>query len=306
MITLPAPSGAARMPTKRTTINTITLTCSACGSSQFTKLATNEYRCNHCQAVTLVEDDVAQRLEKILRGMQQPQPAPVQIKPAAIAIIIAAVAAVFLVPLVMTLLHDSSTPVPRYEPEKPIDPALIKLTDVQNIKTGRGRELVMLMHNDTGRDINAPTVSATFYRDALTLSSTSGSPVANTLLPGEYAPVRLSMPDEPFTRYELKVQRVSPTDRISRAVVAEKVQLVLNDGTYRLVGLARNIEMGTARSARIVVTLYGKDGRIIGVGSGYGVANELGPNAATPFDVRCDMFSDEKVASYDYMVQSEG
>jgi len=295
------------MPSKRTTINTITLTCSTCGSSQFTKLATNEYRCNHCQAVTLVEDDVAQRLEKILRGMQQPQRQPLQIKPSAIAIIAVAVAAIFLVPLMMTLFNNTSTPAsPRYEPPKPIDPSLIKLNDIQEINTNRGRELILFMHNDTGRNIRAPSVSATFYRDGLTLRSTSGSSLANTLLPGEYAPVRLSLPSEPFTRYDLKVERVSPTDRISRAVVGEKVQLVLNDDTYRLVGLARNIEMGTARSVRIVVMLYGKDGRLIGTGSGYGAASELEPNAATQFDVRCDMFSDEKVASYDYMVQSEG
>ena len=293
------------MTTKRTTINTITLTCSTCGSSQFTKLATNEYRCNHCQAVTLVEDDVAQRLEKILRGMQRQTP-QVQVKPALIAGVIIAVAAIFIIPLVATLLSSSSPPSPRYEPEKPIDPNLIKLNDIQDIKTSRGRELIFLMHNDTGRNIRAPSVSATFYRDDLTLTSTSGSALANTLLPGEYAPVRLSLPSQPFTRYDLKVERVSSTDRISRAVVAEKVQLVLNDGTYRLVGYARNIEMGTARSVRIVVMLYGKDGRLIGTGSGYGEANELPPNAATQFDVRCDMFSDEKVTSYDYMVQSEG
>ena len=58
------------MTPKQTTINTVTLTCSTCGSAQFTKLDTNEYQCSHCHAVTLVEDNVAQRLEKILRGMQ--------------------------------------------------------------------------------------------------------------------------------------------------------------------------------------------------------------------------------------------
>src|SRR5690606_4650553 len=105
---------------------------------------TNEYRCNHCQAVTLVEDDVAQRLEKILRGMQQPQRQPLQIKPSAIAIIAVAVAAIFLVPLMMTLFNNTSTPAsPRYEPPKPIDPSLIKLNDIQEINTNRGRELIL-------------------------------------------------------------------------------------------------------------------------------------------------------------------
>ena len=61
------------MTAKHATINTVTLTCSNCGGSgHFTKLDQNEYRCTHCQAVTLVEDNVAERLEQILRGMQAP------------------------------------------------------------------------------------------------------------------------------------------------------------------------------------------------------------------------------------------
>ena len=93
------------MTPKHTTINTVTLTCSTCGSAQFTKLAPNEYRCNHCHALTLVEDDVAQRLEKILRGMQQPSPAP-QVKPAVLAAIGLTVAAVIAIPLVASLLSS--------------------------------------------------------------------------------------------------------------------------------------------------------------------------------------------------------
>lgn len=96
------------MTPKQTTINTVTLTCSTCGSAQFTKLDTNEYQCSHCHAVTLVEDNVAQRLEKILRGMQQPAPAA-RLQPAAVAAIVLAVLAAILVPLATSLFNTGSS-----------------------------------------------------------------------------------------------------------------------------------------------------------------------------------------------------
>ena len=93
----------ASMTAKHATINTVTLTCSNCGSGHFTKLDQNEYRCTHCQAVTLVEDNVAERLEQILRGMQAP--ATPRVKPN-LAITAAAIAvAVISIPVVISLMN---------------------------------------------------------------------------------------------------------------------------------------------------------------------------------------------------------
>jgi len=88
-------------------------------------------------------------------------------------------------------------------------------------------------------------------------------------------------------------------------VAASKVQLVRNDGTYRLVGLIRNQGVQPASSTQITVMLYGADGRLIGTGNGYATASPLAPDALTSFDVRCEMLRDGEVAAYDYMVQSE-
>lgn len=181
------------MTPKQTTINTVTLTCSTCGSAQFTKLDTNEYQCSHCHAVTLVEDNVAQRLEKILRGMQQPAPAA-KLQPGAIIAIVLVVLAAILVPLTATLFNSgSSTRSPSRAAPPPIDATLVKLTDVQEVRARGRNQLVMLMRNETGKKIDAPRVTATFYQGELTLSSTSGSPMARTLLPGEYTPVTVML-----------------------------------------------------------------------------------------------------------------
>lgn len=293
------------MTPKQTTINTVTLTCSTCGSAQFTKLAPNEYRCNHCHALTLVEDDVAQRLEKILRGMQQPHRPP-QIKPSALAAIGLAVAAVIVIPLVASLLSPGSSPAPRrlVQPA-PIDAALVKLTDVRETQERGRKQLVMMMRNETGKKIDAPRVTATFFQGELTLSSSWSSPSARTLQPGEYAPVLISVPDKAYSRYALEVATPSPARGKTNDVAPSKVQLVRNDGAYRLVGLLKNQGAAEANSTQITVILYGDDGAMIGTGNGYATASPLAPGALTSFDVRCEMLGDGNVASYDYMVQSE-
>ena len=293
------------MTPKHTTINTVTLTCSTCGSAQFTKLAPNEYRCNHCHALTLVEDDVAQRLEKILRGMQAP-PRPT-IKPAALAAIALVVAAVVTIPMVVTLLTPSRSSTPYRAPPQtpPIDASLVKLTDVREITTRGRKQLVMIMRNETGRKIDPPRVTATFFQGELTLTSSSASPSPRSLQPGEYAPVLISVPDKSYTRYTLQVATPNPARGKNNDVAASKVQLVQNDAAFRLVGLLKNQGATAANSTQITVMLYGEDGTMIGVGNGYATASTLEPGALTSFDVRCEMLGDGKVASYDYMVQSE-
>ncbi len=291
------------MTPKQTTINTVTLTCSTCGSAQFIKLDTNEYQCSHCQAVTLVEDNVAQRLEKILRGMQQPAPAA-KLQPGAIVAIVLVVLAAILVPLTFNL--GSSTRAPYRPPViPPLDASLVKLTDVQEMRVRNRNQLVMVMRNETGEKIDSPRVTATFYQGELTLSSASGSPLARTLQPGEYTPVVIALPETPYTRYTLEPSVPSRARGTALKIAADKVQLVRNDGAYRLVGLLRNQATTASNSTQVTVMLYGEDGKLIGTGTGYGSANSLLPGAVTSFDVRCDMLSEGKVGSYDYMVQSE-
>jgi len=161
------------------------------------------------------------------------------------------------------------------------------------------------MRNETGKKIDAPRVTATFYQGELTLSSTSGSPMARTLLPGEYTPVTISLPDTAYSRYVLKPATPSLANSSARDVAADKVQLVRNDGVYRLVGLLRNKGAVAAGSTQISVMLYDEDGKLLGIGNGYGSASPLAPGAVTSFDVRCEMLAEGKVGSYDYMVQSE-
>ncbi len=72
-----------------------------------------------------------------------------------------------------------------------------------------------------------------------------------------------------------------------------------------VVGDLRNKGAVAAGSTQISVMLYDEDGKLLGIGNGYGSASPLAPGAVTSFDVRCEMLAEGKVGSYDYMVQSE-
>ncbi|KAG1316805.1 hypothetical protein G6F63_015918 [Rhizopus arrhizus] len=96
--------------------------------------------------------------------MQQPSPTP-QVKPAVLAAIGLAVAAVIAIPLVASLLSSGRAPVPqRLVQPPPIDASLVKLTDVREVQQRGRKQLVMMMRNETGKKIDAPRVTATFFQ----------------------------------------------------------------------------------------------------------------------------------------------
>jgi len=52
------------------TIDLQTLKCGECGSSVLKRTGLNEYTCDHCGSVTLVEDNVSDRLERVLNQVK--------------------------------------------------------------------------------------------------------------------------------------------------------------------------------------------------------------------------------------------
>ena len=210
------------------------------------------------------------------------------------------------IPVVISLMNGSSRTSYQATPRiPPIDASLVKLTDTREISNGSRKQLLLMMRNETGKPINAPSVSAQFYQGDLAQNSASGSPLSRTLLPGEYSPVLIDLPSQPYSRYELRTGSVSPAmSAITRQVAASKVQLVQNDGAHRLVGILKNEGASAISGAQVTVMLYDAGGKLIGSGNGYGAAGSLAAGAATTFDVRCELYGDGAVASYEYMVQT--
>lgn len=295
------------MNATRSTINTVTLTCSNCGGGQFTKIAQNEYKCDHCGALTLVEDDVAQRLEQLLQGMRQQAPRPGEVpvaKPrvmlAALVVILALGAGAFLV-----LLNQPSPGTPRLGPAKPVDVSRITLGEPQRVRTWTGDKLLVTIHNNTGVTVDTPRVTAAFFNGDITLESKWADARIDTLMDGEHAAVLLDLPNRPYTRMDLGFKDVDATALPPMDVEAQRVMLVRSGKSYRLVGLLTNHEQENAGMTRISLMLYGEDGKLIGMGDGYGAATELGPRATTVFEVSADMYApDAALGAFEYLVDA--
>lgn len=298
-----APTGdPEKMNATRSTINTVTLTCSNCGGGQFTKISQNEYRCDHCGALTLVEDDVAQRLEQILRGMQQqPRPGAVPTPPPRKALIGLAVVFAFAITTMLVVLNLRSPGTP-FSTAVPVDVSRIRLSEPQPIHTWSGDKLLVMMRNETGVTLNTPRITAAFFNGDITLESVWSDAKIDNLMNGEHTPVLLDLPNKPYTRLDLGFKEVRAADLRPMQIEARKVMLVRDGKSYRLVGLLTNREQVKAGMTRISLMLYGEDGKLIGIGDGFGSANELDPGATTMFDMSAQMHADVPLGSYEYLV----
>lgn len=289
------------MSPTRSTINTVTLTCSNCGSGLFTKVAQNEYQCKHCGALTLVEDDVAERLEKLLRGLTAPAARPALTKQQLMLLAVVLpllLISVLLISFVGNKRAGPATPLM----ERKLDASLVTLSEPQEVASGSRKKLLVMMRNGTGATINAPRVTAEFYDGELTVDSEWSDATLRTLLPGESTPVLLSLPSKPTTRHSLSIGEPRRDAVHANRIKTSKVTLVAEDNRHRLIGLMEN--EGDTRSGlvQIVVWLLADDGKVVGLGSGYARVSPMAPGAKTLFDVGIERLTDEPAVAYEYVV----
>lgn len=290
-------------PETHVPINSITLTCGQCGSGAFTKVDDNEYQCTHCGAITLVEDDVARRLESILKKIQMPATpaAPVAAKPKAAVLV--AVGIMVFAALTFAILTGSFNRA--YVPATTtVDQSKLVLSDLRDLRPAKPALLVM-MHNETGTTISAPEVRVTLFNDQLTQGEVTGRPLLSDLLPGEYTPVLIDLDNRTFTRYTVAAGTARRTDRQNVAISAQHVQLVRDDGGYRLLGTLSNGTTTDARTARVLAMLYAADAKLIGTCDGYAVSTRLPKGQASNFDASCDVLEPTAIASYEYLVSAD-
>ncbi len=294
-------------------INTQTLACSNCGSSQFARQERNEYRCLHCGSVTLVEDDVAQRLETILRRMQQsnPQPPiPVKLTPPAtvLAVLMAIVLTAILIPFLIQTRYRTLEIAPSGMMEsKPLDIGDLRPARHPNSPENSMSFLVGLAYNNTDRVLNPFMLETAFYRDKTRLFDNLGDITAHYLQPGEHTPVKIMLLDSrPYTRYETKSQAwVVNSDYKGRAhLKLTKGQLVKQKGELSFIGLVTNEDTITASNVRLHITLYDQGKGIIGIGSATPYSDNLAPAEKTTVKATFEMFGDAPIESYDYLIES--
>ena len=308
------------------TIDLQTLKCGECGSNALKRTGLNQYACQHCGSVTLVEDNVSDRLDRVLdqvknaagERLAQEQALKQKMVMRNAGIAVAAVLGVGLVAMVASLIsardeHPRTQPARASVVDRTIPVDGLRLGEPRQVLVGSGgsaqARLLVVARNETGKPLERANVKAVFYDGDTRLEERGESLPIGVLQPGESAPVLIDLPRATTaTRQELQVQRLSAPYRSAEGprLVFERVRLVQQgtDGA-RLVGRIANGKDNSATLAGIeaLVTLYDDAGNVIGIGHGYAQASELKPGARTSMDIGIRSFGrGAAVAAWDYRI----
>jgi len=307
------------------TIDLQTLKCGECGSSVLKRTGLNEYTCDHCGSVTLVEDKVSDRLERVLdqvkneagRRLAAEEALRQKLMLRKVGIGIAVVLAVVLVTRIAGLLIESrrpagAPPVVAAIVDRTIPVDGLKLGEPRQVLVGSGSsaqpKLLVVARNETGKPLSRAGIRATYYDgDSKVDERTETLPVF-VLEPGESAPTLIDMPNgKNVTRQTLQVQKLAePYNAVQGPrMTFTRVRLVQQGERVRLVGRIDNTRKDAAivGGIDVLVTLFDDAGQVIGFGHGYAQASELKPGAQTSVDVSVARFGRAAaIAAWDYRI----
>jgi DNA-directed RNA polymerase subunit RPC12/RpoP len=310
------------------TIDLQTLKCGECGSSVLKRTGLNEYTCDHCGSVTLVEDNVSDRLERVLNQVKNEAGRRLAAEEAlrqklvlrkvgiAVAILLGVVLVFRVVGLFLFDSRDATSGAPRSVVAAAVDRTIpidgLKLNEPRQVLVGSGSsatpKLLVVARNETGKSLSRAGIRATYYDGDSKLDERSEMLPVSVLEPGESAPVLIDMPSgKNITRQELRVQKLAePYSAVQGPrMVFSRVRLIQQGERVRLVGrIANDRKDATVLGGfEVLVTLYDDAGQVIGFGHGYGQANEIQPGARTSVDVSIARFGRAAtIAAWDYRI----
>jgi DNA-directed RNA polymerase subunit RPC12/RpoP len=310
------------------TIDLQTLKCGECGSSVLKRTGLNEYTCDHCGSVTLVEDNVSDRLERVLNQVKNEAGRRLAAEEAlrqklmlrkvgiAIAILLGVVLVFRVVGLFLFDSRDAASGAPRSVVAAAVDRTIpvdgLKLNEPRQVLVGSGSsampKLLVVARNETGKSLSRAGIRATYYDGDSKLDERSEMLPVSVLEPGESAPVLIDMPSgKNVTRQELRVQKLAePYSAVQGPRMAfSRVRLIQQGERVRLVGrIANDRKDATVLGGfEVLVTLYDDAGQVIGFGHGYGQANEIQPGTRTSMDVSIARFGRATaIAAWDYRI----
>ncbi|RSZ42545.1 MULTISPECIES: FxLYD domain-containing protein [unclassified Variovorax] len=308
------------------TIDLQTLKCGECGSSVLKRTGLNEYTCEHCGSVTLVEDNVSDRLERVLDQVKNEAGRRLAAEEArkqalmmrkvgigvAVAVVLFSVVGVFLGSRNADTRGASGSQrvVAAVDRTIPVDG--LKLDEPRQVLVGSGSsaspKLLVVARNETGKPLSRAGIRAVYFDGENKLDERSEMLPVSVLEPGESAPALIDMPSgKNVTRQELRVQKLAePYSAVKGLRMAlSRVRLVQQGDRVRLVGRIVNDRKDAAvlGGFEVLATLYDDAGQVIGFGHGYGQANEIKPGARTSVDVSISRFGRAAaIAAWDYRV----
>lgn len=310
------------------TIDLKTLKCGECGSSALQRTGLNQFSCGHCGSVTITQDDVSQRLERVLdqvkdeaaRRLAAEQSSRNRIvgKNAAIAMGVAVVAVTVIVGLGAFVASRKPTarsgaaalPGVGSITSRDIPVADLQLDTPREVLVGNGSsarpKLLVMVRNAGAQPLDRPALKATFYNGTSRLAERGASVSIGVLAPGESAPLLIDLPgDQAATRQELAVQRLSAPNRSMEGprLAFSRVRLVQQKDDLRLVGRLVNTRTeGALAGAEVLATLYDERGAVVGYGHGHVQGGEIAPGERSDVEVRIDRIGAAPVAAWDYRI----
>jgi len=309
------------------TINLQTLKCGECGSGALRRIGLNQYECAHCGSVSVVEDDVSDRLDRVLDQVKDAAAARLAEEEAArrrqqarlFGGLAAVAGTVVAVAIGASALFERSRPAPAARPavrapaQPVVPPDSLAWSEPVQVLVGRGAgarpRLFALVRNQGALPLARPAVVATL-RDAAgaVIGERRESLPLDVLMPGESAPLLIDLPqDKAVAGQSLRPERL---EAVRRGVEAPplrlaSVRLVQQDESLRLAGLLVHPQAqgeGALAQCEVLAMVYDGTGAPVGFGRGYAQASELPPGARTVMDVRIERFGSRQapIAAWDY------
>ncbi|MCI0152270.1 FxLYD domain-containing protein [Paraburkholderia sediminicola] len=311
-------------------INLQTLKCAECGSGALRSTDLNQYVCEHCGSIAVVEDDVSQRLDRVLETVKDAaarrlaDEAALRRKDEAFNagdwIILLVIAAAFVGaggwlfsgPKERSGQREIAAPRAAVAARaSTISPEGLKLTDPRQVVVGSGiameAALLVIARNETGSALSRAGIKATLYDGGTRYGEVSESVPLNVLQAGESAPVLIRFPHTAptVTHQDLVAQSMSVPARTVRGETLrfEKVRMVQKGDDVSVAAQLRNpLKDQTIVAFDILVTVYDEGGAVIGFGRERSGAGELSPGEATKVNLRVTRFGNAAVKSWDYRI----
>lgn len=310
------------------TIDLHTLKCGECGSGALRRAGLNQYQCEHCASVSLVEDKVSDRLERVLeqvkgeaaRRLAREEAAHRRSTNKAAVIIFGVSVAMMLVvvPLVNGFTQRGKATGARRAaaavapPAREVPADSLQLVEARQVLLGGGSsarpKLLVTVRNQGDRPLERAGIAARFFDGDEPVGQGSQSVPIGLLMPGESAPLLLDLPTgRNVTRQALSVPSLrSPREAIDGPPLRLSRALLLQQGdAVRLVGRLVNGRSDAALAGmEVLATLYDEAGTVVGLGHGYPRSGVLAPGERTSVDLRMERLGDRRVpiASWDYRI----
>ena len=307
------------------TLQHLNLRCHQCGSTELALIGINQFKCQHCSAITLVKDDVSERLDKVLDQVQgaatkrmvlqenlrtdsQKKASKQAFRRAMGFLAVAAVAAV----AVAAFIPKAPKPSGDFsEDDSKIKPSELLFTKPRQVQVAADgtlkTALLGMVQNDTGYDLSGSALEVQWFNDKQLLGKSYGKLQRGVLLKGETEPVLFDLPSgQAITRYEFKASglRTPPAALPKQTIIKmDAVRWYKSAQDIVFAGRVRNSTGHTVGELKVLVNALDAQGQVVAMGSDFFKSASPGPNQSATTRVSLKPVGDlGKAVSLEYVI----